>query len=317
MDFIFTWILEACDFFHEYIASESNYIMLKKLIEYLEFPGAYELKYAPTSVMNLVLLKGDEDETYSNDELSFLENAINITIVSNLTDNTELYFFEVELNCPDEIRDLVACALIKILNKSFKTKNVFVFKCFKTIAIGSKFVGGTKIFDDFCISKWYSQEDNMEEILELSYEHSNAINMDLTLINFSNEIMRRSHLVPEKNYDNQYFDIDYVQTLIDIQASYGIDLTKEIQKYNDYEDEDTVTNTNKYRQLSDELRFIAPEDLSSYDYLELAQKAEEKANKEVHNIENYSDVLLLDELKNFDEDAFLNAEKMLEYIDDM
>ena len=316
MDFVSTWLLEACEFIYEYIACEPNYDMLKKFIEYMEFPGAYELKYAPNSAMNLVLLKGDENETYSSEELSFLENATNIIMISDVTDNAELNFFEVQLNCPEEIKDLMACALIKIFNKSFKTKNIFVFKCFKSIAFGSKFVGGAKIFDDFCLSKWYSQEDKIEEILELSYENSNSNNMELILINFSNEIMRQSHLVSQKDYEGQYFDNDYVQALIDIQAMYGIDLKKEIQKYFDYEDVDKKIIINEYRRLSDELRFIAPEDLSSYDYLELAQKAEENAS--IDNNSGYSQVdLQLDEMNNFSEDAFQNAEKMLEYIDDM
>lgn len=314
MCFISTWVWEASEYFSEYITCLPGYIELKGFIEYLDIPGIYEEKYPSMPAPNLVLLKGDDNETYSKDELSYLDYVLIVETVSALMDEDEITFFEIKLTeINNQTKDLVACALIKIFNKAFKTKNVFIFKCEGKMSIGCRYFFGDKPFDDFCLTKWYSSNDDLVELIDISLSYYNSENLNQIIMNLSDQIMNYSHMI---RHEDNFNDFKYVRYFDSEQVITFMNKSYTIRYSNDKVENET--HLYNYRQISDELKFIAPDELTSYDYLGLAQKIEENSMNNQYAAINKSEKEPPEDLNidNLDSAVFYDAVTLLNLLND-
>lgn len=315
MCFISTWVWEASEYFSEYISYQPGYIELKGFIEYLDIPGNYEEKYPLMPILNLILLKGDDNETYSSEELSYLDYVFFIETISVQYNEDEIMVFEIKLKeINDETKDLVSCALIKIVNKGFNTKNFFVFKCCEKISLGSRYYYGIKSYDNFCLSKWYSKDDDLVELLDISLSYYNSENLQQIITSLSDQIMAHSHLFRDEDYYNDYKYVRYYDTeqaITFMNKSYTI-------RYggNMFE---KITPMFDYRHISDELKCITSNELTSYDYLELAQNIEENSINSQYSVllkqteDDFVEGVVLEE---FEITAFNDAVSLLNHLNE-
>lgn len=308
MGFIDEWQRETEDFFIEFIDSNVDVGKVIELSCKLGMLSTYELSYAPMSAEKIIFLYGSEDKNYTIDEVSYMQFG-NTVMELHQTDDSYNSLFYIELSDCDYDRDLIACALIKIFNKAFNGKNIFCFKDKKNIAFGCMQEPITSK-GDFALSKWFSSNQS-EEIFELTNCADGDLNELIYLIVESSSLQTRI-----RTYEKEKFDIEYVKVLQDIMFIYQIDLQKEIEEYqNSFFQTDHVIN--RYNDIVDILIDIGISELSSYAFLEKAEKAESisKARLLAEQTElSLIDSDTLEKARKIPPGALEDAEKILKYI---
>lgn len=318
MDYYASLILEAGEFLKIFMNSSTTDDELLDFIEEFGYPGAYVCPYAPACITNLVFLHGDDFESYSLDEIAFMDNGSSAVMAIDIQKNkNSLSFWIVELQCQEEERNLVACALVKILNKAFKNNNIIIFRYNHEISFGCHlYIAGHK-HDDFCISKWFSVNNSLCAIELFFYDSVMGESFEETYKNFSANVMSYTPIVYSPlNYDQLRPKPEYLDILHDISEDYNLDLRNEIQSFRDSLFEKPVL-IDAYRDISNQLKSITSENLTSYEYLELAELAEKKFAKVVSEKDTdiYEiDVVTAKRIENLSSDAFSDAQKMLEYL---
>lgn len=271
--------------------------------------GAYNEMYAPSSAARLVLVHSESDYTFTSDDLSWLSVAQNV-LSYKLSELEDTAVFFLDMGCSAEDYYVSCAAVIKVFSIAFPGNNLFVFKVDNKIALGSKRDFKNSIKNNFAISGLFSERtvENYEDFLE-SLEFADLYEIPTVIIQYSPQEKEI-----ERNYDKNLIDPDYISFLSEFQSIYGVDTSRERYRclfeypINDRQATDT------YHSAASELAGIADEQMtSSYEELDMAQKAEEKAIsiKFISEESNSSIGPLEEQMPEFSEEAFMNAEQML------
>lgn len=317
MDYFLSWLYETDEFVKWFINDECTEKLFAEFISSMGYSGEYELSYSPLSATELVFLNGDENERYSFDEISYMDYADRV-IAFNLIfqDESLIQIFHITLSCAEKERDFLACALVKLFNKAFKTINFFIFHCDCHISFGTKVLGRSKHCDDFCISNWYSSDHSLEVIEAFSYLYVDGKSSSEFFENLMSQVLQNTHLITlTPIYEKERYNSDYIGELLEVSSICRISFEYEINHYIEYFNNPIPIKL--YRSISDELSFIVSEQLSSYDYLELAEKAE--ADSKIISNDYLTSIYDVDhetaiKVDSMEEAAFSDAEKMLDLI---
>jgi hypothetical protein len=307
MGFIEVWQNETEDFFFDFIRSDVD---IEKVIELSNriMLGAYEASCAPMGAEKIIFLYGSEDKNYTSDEVSYMQ-LVSIVIKLHQTDDPYNCIFYIDISNDNCDKNLVACALIKIFNKAFDGKNIYCFKFNQAIAFGCK-RGSSASTESFALSKWFSVSES-SEVTDL------CDSCDGNQYEFVNLIVQTCALEPKGNmFDTPKYDSEYIFALHDIMPIYQIDLNSEIERYEHgfLQTEDAI---NRYKEIFEELIDIGVSEITSYEFLEKAEKAESisKTKLIADKIDlAVIDSITLDKMNAIPEEALGDAEKILRYI---
>ena len=298
------WDEVMLDFIDADFSSEAAEQVLDKIAY-----GAYNEMYAPSSAARLVLVHSESDYAFTSDDLSWLSVAQNV-LSYNLSESDDTALFFLDMACNTEDYYVCCAAVIKVFSIAFPGNNLFVFKVDNKIAIGSKRDFENSLKNNFAISGLFSERtiDEFEGFFE-SLEIADLYEIPSVIIQYSPQEKET-----ERNYDKNQIDPDYISFLSEFQSVYGVDTSRERYRCLSEYTVNDLQVTDTYHSAEIELDGIADEQMtSSYEELDMAQKAEEKALsiKFLSGDGNSSIGPLEEQIPEFSEEAFMDAEQML------
>lgn len=310
MDYIAWCLVEAEEFFFELLTEKVEATNVLKLCEVMELQGTYENTYAPTSFEKLVLLHGSMEKNYTLDEITYLQCSCNDAVLCTCSETGHVIIFS-EIDFHEEDKILVASAITKITIKAFGDNVLLCFRHGSELAFGAA-CESHDLRSDYCLSRWYSTMD----ILQL-VEMCNNCNGDLEEIAL--EILRSAQSRYErKSYDTAKYDYEYIPELQYIAATYGIDLSNEIDRYSNLfvPSITEISSVSDVRAINDMLQYIGVSEISSYDYLEKAVHAETIGVQRVqHFDEGEIEPEAVARITAIPPEALRDAEKMVRYFE--
>lgn len=277
---------------------------IKMLVHLLEL-GEYSPEFAPMTAERMLFIHSNIDYNFTAKELNWLTFAS-----ETLKGETEagINIFAFEMACSSDDYYIPSAALIKIFNVAFSGDNLFIFKVGQNFSIGCKRTFLSKPPNNFCISALLGEDtlDVMDALIdELSYA-TTIMDYPPVLLAFSPQ-----ESTFQKSIDQSQFDPDYLLFLDEIQSMYGVDTLSEKERYiASFSDEKNQSIS--YRAACDVLYDIAVgEEISSFDFLNAAMVAEEKALRQRIISADSDNSNAGDSLPEFSEEAYKNAEVML------
>lgn len=277
---------------------------IKMLVHLLEL-GEYLSEFDPMSAERMLFIHSNVDYNFTAKELNWL------TFTSGmLKGQTEVgvNIFAFEMACSSDDYYIPSAALIKIFNVAFPGDNLFVFKVGPYFSIGCKRTFLSESPNNFCISALLGEDtiDVVDALIdELSYA-ANITDYPSVLLAFSPQ-----ENTFQKSIDQGRFDPDYLIFLDEIQSMYGVDTSSEKERYiASFSDERPPSVS--YRAACDILYDIAVgEEISSFDFLDAAMVAEERALRQRIMPDTSDDLNAENTLPELSEEAYKNAEVML------
>lgn len=251
---------------------------------------------------------------FSSEDYSWLESAIGICEVQV---DRQRHVVAVDLDCDSDNFYLICAALVKVLNHVKAGDCLFLFKLVDGIAFGSKRSFGNLSTSDFCIScfipndlDYYKIDESIEEfLLSLKVAEWDEIPM---LIMESSPQENSERLIL---YDHARFDLEYISSLQEISAIYGIDTSHQVNEYYNSFDENHAHIDITYKDAVLLLKQIGIERSSSYDILNAANEAEAMSNQFHLNDDDEAETQLSNAVdrivQQYSEEAFENAELLL------
>lgn len=281
-----------------------SHMQIKALV-YLLGIGEYSPEFAPMTPERMLFIHSNVDYNFTAKELNWL--TFTSEILKGQTD-AGINIFAFEMSCPPDDYYIPSAALIKIFNVAFPGDNLFIFKVGQNFSIGCKRTFLSEPPNNFCISALLGEDtlDFMDALIdELSYV-TTIIDYPPVLLAFSPQ---ESSF--QKSIDQSQFDPDYLLFLDEIQSMYGVDISSEKERYiASFSDEKIQTVS--YRVACDILYDIAiGEEISSFDFLNAAMVAEERALRQKIIPDDLDDLNVGNTLPEFSEEAYQNAEVML------
>lgn len=276
-----------------------------KMLVYLLGIGEYSPEFAPMTAERMLFIHSNADYNFTAKELNWL-----IFTSGMLKGQTEagINIFAFDMSCSPDDYYIQSAALIKIFNVAFPGDNLFIFKVGQNFSIGCKRTFLSEPPNNFCISALFG-EDTLDFIDALIDELSYAA----TIMDYPPVVLAFSPQegTSQKSIDQSRFDSDYLLFLDEIQSMYGVDTSSEKERYvSSFSDEKDQSIS--YRVACDILHDIAVgEEISSYDFLDAAIVAEERALKQQIMPADPDGPDVGNAQQGFSEEAYQNAEVML------
>jgi len=261
--------------------------------------------YAPCSAAHLILVHSGSEYAFTADDLDCIDVAKEV-LLYKITSEVSLFF--ANMDCCEDDYYCCCSAVIKVLNVAFPLKNIYIFKVNKSVAVGSarnfensmpnNFTvsalikkGQVKQYEDFLVSLYYS------DICEVPFN-----------------IMQNSpqeDTAPFVN-DRVIKNLDYLSFLSEFQSFYGVDTSRERARFSSSDGDQSIT-TDTYKSTCYKLYDVAEKaQVSSYEDLDAAAKAEEKASHAYIGEDSEEHIFENDTIEDkFSGQAFENAETML------
>ena len=240
----------------------------ERLIKGMGF-GACSPLYAPADAMRLVLVQSGSEYAFATDDLTWL-NAAQEVLVYQISADFSLFFVNMSCNV---YKYYVCCAaVIKVLNVTFPSKNICVFRVGESMAIGSA--------QD--IEKTRANNFTVSALIKKGtvYQHGDFLEglcfYDIHEIPY--QIMDNSpqEKLSSPEYDRGNIDSGYVQFLSAFESFYGVDTSMERERCLSV-DVCVPQFTDTYKNACCELRDVVEQiQSSSYEDLDAAVEAEEK-----------------------------------------
>ncbi len=276
-----------------------------KMLVYLLGIGEYSPVFAPMTAERMLFIHSNVDYNFTAKELNWL--TFTSEMLKGQTE-TGINIFAFEMSCSSDDYYIPSAALIKIFNVAFPGDNLFIFKVGQKFSIGCKRTFLSEPPNNFCICALLGEDtlDFMDALIgELSYA-TTIIDYPPVLLAFSPQ---ESSF--QKSIDQSRFNPDYLLFLDEIQSMYGIDTSSEKEHYiASFSDEKNQSVS--YRAACDILYDIAiGEEISSFDFLDAAMVAEERALRQRIMPDDLDDFNSGNTLPEFSEEAYQNAEVML------
>lgn len=306
------WESEAREALQDFIETDLSFLSVSTFACQL---GIYVhgMFYEPMPATRLALVHGNQDYLASIDDISWIDDIPNVV---SCVDSLGHKIFAFDLDCDLDEYYIKCAAVIKIYNVAFEGNNLFVFKLNDAVALGCKRkVEGIK--DNFCVSMAMipgrlsqSALGMLSELLQSEIEEFGDIIADYTSSTVYETEEKPVSLASIEDTD----DLNAV-----FQRIYGFDFQDEVDRADQLRKEFWGDDRNPYQEARRELRNIGNEsEETSYDALENARQAQEKAEKERwgeeedtnENTYEYEDSLS----GHFSRAAYGNAEIMLQEI---
>ncbi|MEG0834521.1 MAG: hypothetical protein RR413_03660 [Christensenellaceae bacterium] len=268
----------------------------------------YETVIHPMAAEHLVFIHGDQSKNYTSDEIAYLQLAPTVILFASVSDPDNLVLF-IELLTDADDASITACAIMKLLNKAFHAKIVFCFMQNHTLALGCMQYGDT-LANHFFISQWHSAElgQAIQEILD----NCNGRHLELM-----DEIVASSVLERWNNpFDIYTYDTAHILALQEFMSFYSVDLNFAIEQY---ENGFFCPPKNEYgyKDISNILKEIGELEMTSYEFLEKANKAKEISDSRAiieDSIISLDNSETLRKVQLISTDALNNPVKLLEII---
>lgn len=283
MSYCDLWEYETKDFLLSCIENGFDNNISKEFFERFSITD-YEMALERKSAKNVLLVHGNDNYSFSSTELSWISEKTEIMLFCN--HNKNLFF--VNLPSYRDTYYLDASALIKLFNMAFKGKCCYIFSTYEGIAVGSMRNFDEDIEDNFCVTKIFN-ETNLEDAIEFWYEFLFAEYDALPMTIISNSLQER------------------------FSFPYQADNASRFDEYDGQVDEDSKEPLiyMTYKEACYILRNIGkPDERTSFDLLEEAIIAEEKAQKNAVVIESSSEKSE-DFHDEYSAEAYADAEQML------
>lgn len=276
-----------------------------KMLVYLLGIGEYLPEFAPMTAERMLFIHSNVDYNFTAKELNWL--TFTSEMLKGKTD-TGISIFVFEMSCSSDDYYIPSAALIKIFNVAFPGDNLFIFKAGRNFSIGCKRTFLSETPNNFCISALLG-EDTLDVIDALIDE----LSYTTTIIDYPPVVLAFSpqESTFQKSIDQVRFDPDYLRFLDEIQSMYGVNTSSEKERYiASFSDEKNQSVS--YRAACDILYDIAVgEETSSFDLLDAAMEAEERAFKQRVMPVDSDNLDIANEIPVFSEEAYQNAEVML------
>ena len=276
-----------------------------KTLVYLLGIGEYSPEFTPMTAEKMLFIHSNVDYNFTAKELNWL--TFTSKMLKGKTD-TGLNIFAFKMTCFSDDYYIPSAALIKIFNVAFPGDNLFIFIVGQNFSIGCKRTYLSEPPNNFCISALLGEDtlDFMDALIdEFSYA-TTIIDYPPVLLAFSPQ-----ESTCQKSIDQGRFDPDYLLFLDEIQSMYGVDTSSEKERYiASFSDEKNKFVS--YRAACGILCDIAVgEGISSFDFLDAAMEAEERALRQRIIPDDSGALNAGDTLPDFSEEAYQNAEVML------
>ena len=309
------WAMDVAEAMQDFFTSELTSQSVLELMQQLNL-GAFEVTSAPMSAARIVLVHGNTDHSFTSDEIEWLAYAPCV-IMANL--EKEISFFAMEVECAPDEYYINSAALIKIFNLAFPGSNIFLFKMGQAMALGSMRFFSEDFPDNFCITDRIDASNInclAELIYDLSYEETESIPNICAKYSPQEEGQTQNvyrHNILELS-EEDYYDED--QTDYEL-GSYNRYTLRDISNGPLDNDANTKIAPYTYKQVCSLLKDVAAYgSSSSYDELDLAIEAEEKALLRQSMFSTSSDTDTYDQPEPtaslFSQNAYDNAEAMLQ-----
>ncbi|MEA4962384.1 hypothetical protein [Lutispora sp.] len=322
MDFYLHWIIsieEAIENLIE-IGSRSS---IKNFFDLLCYPGMYDDTNLSGDAEKMIYLYGDPEENYSYEERRFMKYGERVEKIFNLDcelNENKLCFYYVQINCEIQDRDLVACALIKIVHKAFKGFIGYLIRWNNELCFGAKGTKTENTSDDYIISNWWGINNWKDTVLDFSFDMFEDTTNISTFCEYMETIRKNTHLVNKESnlskYDRNLINDEYINSLMQLSKIYNFDMSNWIRKK--YSQMDNCVNYYcNYETIIQSLDCIGSNTVSSYEMLEQAEmidKVSEKpasydSNKDDHNYDDINQ-----KIQSIEESVFEDAEELLKYV---
>lgn len=266
--------------------------------------GEVNVSSGPMSAEKMLMVYSNSDYSFTSDDINWLSTASKVISCEN-ENGLQLYF--IEMLCDEEDYYIPCAAQIKLFNVVFPGKNIFIFKLNTGIAFGSARDLEGSFENNFCVSALISVVNSPQYsalIDELQFADVNDI--PAVIIHYSPQ--------EETNVPTSYDDVkrvidpDYLCFLDEVEAFFGESAENEREHYlsgNDSVQRIAESYRDACKQLS---RTAKRDDHTSYDELEKAEEAEEKAARYVFTVDSGQ---LTEEDRGLSDEAYLDAEVML------
>lgn len=292
------------DFLQTMANTNLSHEQIKVLVYLLEL-GEYSPELAPMTAERMLFIHSNVDYNFTTKELNWLDFTSEV-----LKGQTEsgINIFAFEMSCSPDDYYIPSAALIKIFNLAFPGDNLFIFKVDQNFSIGCKRTFLSEAPNNFCISALFG-EDTLD-VMDILTEELSYVT---TITDYPAVLLALS---PQENpfqkpIDQVRFDPDYLIFLDEVQSMYGIDTSSEKERYiASFADEKNQSVS--YRVACDILCDIAAgEEKSSFDFLDAAMVAEERALKQQIKPVDPEGLAIGNVLQEFSAEAYQNAEVML------
>lgn len=262
----------------------------------------------PKSAANLLLVHSDTEYLFSSNDLSWLSFS-NCILVGKTAFEYDLFCIEVD--CEPSEYYVVCAALVKLFNRAFTQRKLFLFRIDSSIAFGCKRDFDRDLPGNFCITKCFDMSLD-SGILDFLTELPLITVEDLSWLVMEYSPQERNETARQQGGAGP--DPDYLQFLKEFSSFYGVDTNREYEWYlSQFERQCLYKMT--YQDAKELLSDIAEEKkMSSYEILDAAIEAEKKCIAVQINPEktDVRPVLAEDSALGFSPEAFLKADVMLD-----
>lgn len=296
------WEYNTLEMLQDFVREPLSMRTVCMFMEHFEL-NMYELPLCLRNASNLALVYGDTDYAFTSDDLMWLSCVDNVALCRGKERN--LFFVDLAVD-PEEYY-ITSAATIKIFNIVFPGNNQYIFKTGKALASGCKRNFFRKIANNFCVTQLF----DFEELNEYVYFFEEALLSDEGALPYLVMQYSPQERLPEKvSNKKREASLDYIMFLRELNAVYGIDISKEYERYVG----SFVQAQNNIVTYSDAcaiLHFVGEsKETSSYDVLEdaLEQMADSASNNRTRTVIEY---IIDNDMTDFSPEAYEDAEKML------
>lgn len=302
MEYYDFWEIDAFEAISEFVNEPLTTEAVKKVVYGLGL-GAFEESYAPTNATRMVLVHSVTDYAFTTTDIEWLSSA-QIVILGNICES-DLQLFTFELDCPIDEYYIHCAALIKLFNKAFPGDNVYLFRINSVIAFGSM-----RTFDEennnFCITKPFNKSD-AKAALSLVDELSSASKESIPQIISAYSPQEIEFEV--KDYDKRNSSVEDTRIWNELKLFYDVG-ERSSKNLSELDNLDNKKYT--YRKTCWLLADVACNaDDTSYDILDSALTAEERAKAQQNETSFEIEQLPDTSEKELYQEAFRSAEDML------
>lgn len=252
---------------------------------------------------NLALVYGDQEYTFSSDDLVWLSCCDAVALCRGEYRN----LFFAEMNVEEEDYYITCSAIIKLFNCIFPGNNQYIFKIRSGLAFGCKRNIEKNCRNNFCVTQLFEGEG----LKECVYFLEEALLSDEYSLPYAvMEYSPQERMTEYKASKQSEASLDYIRFLREVQSIYGIDTSREYTRYVDSFTQAQGQRGLSYLDVCALLQYIGESsDQSSYDILSDALAQEELTK----NIGNFGTVVdPADDLPlGYSPEVLMDAERLL------
>lgn len=231
--------------------------------------------HEPMPAARLALVHGNQDYLASIDEIGWIDD---ISCVVSCLDSSGHIIFAFDLDCDLEDYYIRCAAIVKIFNIAFEGNNFFIFKTREAVVLGCK-RKQANIKDNFCVSQPLISGKLSHTLLGMVSEL-----LQSELEEFGDIIDEYASTAAYEEEEEVPVSLESIEDTDDLEAVfqriYGFDYQDEEDRARQLRREFGGDIRNPYEEARQELRYVGDlSSASSYDELEYARQAQERAEK--------------------------------------